>query len=103
MWPNKIIRQFRTIPSNPSESDYHGPYNKLLYTLFPVDSDFVVMPQYMPDSRSGADYIIMFKVLLENKPVLILELKALSHYNILSRCQDADEQVRRCMGDLVGK
>ena len=43
MWPDKVIRQFNSVPVvNPSESDFHGPYNKLLCTLFPADSDFAV-------------------------------------------------------------
>jgi hypothetical protein len=45
----------------------------------------------------------MFEILLENKPVLTLDLKAPSHYNFLSKRQEADEQVRKRMGDLVSK
>ncbi|KAF9648959.1 hypothetical protein BDM02DRAFT_3143411 [Thelephora ganbajun] len=103
MWPNKVLRQFATIPTNPSESDYHGSYNKLLNTLFPVDSDFVVVPQYLPDARNAADFIVMFEVLLINKPVLILDLKPPSHLDLLSKRQLADEQIRSRMGDLVSK
>ncbi|KIJ47964.1 hypothetical protein M422DRAFT_28505, partial [Sphaerobolus stellatus SS14] len=101
MWPDKIIRQFNTVPHNPSESDYHGPYNKLLYTLFPLDSDFVVVPQYLPDSRNAAEFIVMFEILLLNRPVLILELKPPSHHNVLSKRKAADEQIRSRMVDLV--
>lgn len=102
MWPDKVLRQFATVPQNPSEGDFHAPYNKLLYTLFPCDSDFVVVPQYLPDSRNAADFIVMFEVLLVNRPVLILELKPPSHLAILSKRQAADDQIRMRMGDLVG-
>jgi hypothetical protein len=103
MWPEKVIRQFNTVPANPSESDYHGPYNKLLYTLFPPDSDFVVVPQYLPDSHNAADFIVMFEILLENRPVFILELKPPNHIDLLSRRQAADDQVRSRLADIVGQ
>ncbi|KIJ47999.1 hypothetical protein M422DRAFT_163242 [Sphaerobolus stellatus SS14] len=103
MWPYKIIRQFNTVPRNPSESDYDGPYNKLLYTLFPPDSDFVVAPQFLPDSRNSADFFVMFEILLVNRPVLILEFRPPSHRNFLSKRRAADEQIRSRMTDLVGK
>ncbi|KAF9651972.1 hypothetical protein BDM02DRAFT_3153944 [Thelephora ganbajun] len=101
MWPDKVLRQFATVPPNPSKSDYNGPYNKLLNTLFPIDSDFVVVPQYLPDARNAVDFIVTFEVLLINKPVLILELRPPSHLDFLSKRQVADEQIRSRMGDLV--
>ena len=55
-------------------------YNKRLNTLFPVDSDFVVVPQYLPDSRNAADPIVMYEILLQvNRPVFVLELKPPNH------------------------
>jgi len=101
MWPDKITRQFNAIPPNPSESDYQGPYNKLLNTLFPPDSDFVVVPQYLLDSRNSADFVVMFEILLVNKPVLFLELKPPSHLNLLSKHQAADKHIRSRMTDVV--
>lgn len=103
MWPEKVLRQFATVPPNPTESQFHAPYNKLLNTLFPVDSDFVVVPQYLPDSRNAADFIVMYEILLVNKPVFVLGLKPPSHLEILSKRQAADEQIRMRMGDLVGQ
>ena len=101
MWPPKVLRQFATVPPNPSESDFHGPYNKLLNTLFPPDTDFVVVPQYMPDSRNAADFIVMFEVYFENRPVFILELKPPNHLQFPSKRQAADLQIRQRMGDTV--
>ena len=67
-WPEKVIRQFQIIPPNPIESDFHGAYNKLLYTLFPSDTDFTVVPQYLkPASSKSSDYIVTFEIFLENK------------------------------------
>ncbi|KAF8269232.1 hypothetical protein EI94DRAFT_1012561 [Lactarius quietus] len=47
-WTSKILRQFRMIPpGNPYyEAGFHGPYNKLLCTLFPGDTDPTVVPRY---------------------------------------------------------
>ena len=104
MWPEKILRQFATIPPNPSESDFHGPYNKLLYTLFPPDTDFVVVPQRVPDdSYTSADPIDLFEVYLLNKPVLLLALKPPSHLAIPSKRAAADSQIRRRMFDQAGQ
>lgn len=103
MWPDKITHHFNAIPPNPSESDYQGPYNKLLYTLFPPDSNFVVVPQYPPDPRNLGDFIVTFEILLVNRPVLFLELKPPSHLNLLSKRRAADEHIRSRMTDVVGK
>jgi len=77
MWPDKIVRQFQVVPANPVESDFLGAYNKLLYTLFPADSDYTVVPQYLkPGSPLASDWIVAFEVIVENKPAFILELKS---------------------------
>ncbi|KZT63825.1 hypothetical protein DAEQUDRAFT_679698, partial [Daedalea quercina L-15889] len=58
------------------ESKFCGPYNKLLNTLFPSDTDFTVDPQYMPNNTcESADFLVMFEVLLEDRPAFILGLK----------------------------
>ncbi|CAA7260940.1 unnamed protein product [Cyclocybe aegerita] len=92
---------FQIVTSNPSESEYNGPYNKLLYTLFPADSDFVVVPLNLLHPRNPADFISTFEVLLLKIPVLVLQLKPPSHLNVPSKHQAADEQIRSHMGDLV--
>lgn len=103
MWPEKVIRQFSTVPQNPSESDYCGPYNKLLNTLFPPDTDFVVIPQHIPDSKNAADYIFMYEIRHENRPVLVIELKSPRHLPLTSKRQEADFQIRSRFTDLAGE
>lgn len=103
-WPEKVIRQFQSIPPNPIEGDFHGAYNKLLNILFPPDSDFTVVPQYLkPASLKSADYIVTFEIILENKPVFILELKKPADLNFISMRQAADVQIRERLGDLAGQ
>ena len=103
-WPDKVLRQFQAVPTNPSESDFHGPYNKLLYTLFPSDTDFTVVPQYLQHASSKAsDYIVTFEVFLSNRPVFILNLKPPTHLTFISTRQAADQQVRERLSDLASK
>jgi hypothetical protein len=103
-WPVKVMRQFQTIPPNPGESDFCGAYNKLLNTLFPPDTDFTVVPQYLkPASSKSSDYIVTFEIFLENRPVFILELKTPADLNYISSRQAADEQIRERLGDLAGQ
>ena len=104
MWPEKVLRQFQAIPPNPQEWEFHGPYNKLLYTLFPADSDFTVVPQYLkPSSRDSVDFIVSFEVLLQNYPVFVLELRPPPALNNISTRGEADDQIRRRIGDLAGR
>lgn len=104
MCPAKVLRQFQTIPPNPTEIEFQGPYNKLLNILFPPDSDFVVVPRYLSDSRNAADFMVMFEVLLVDRPVMILQLKPPSHYNFQSKLRQAvDDQIRVHMTDLAGE
>lgn len=103
-WPEKVLRQFRAIPANPAERDFHGPYNKLLYTLFPADSDFTVVPRYLEhNSPKTSDFIVTFEVSIDNKPIFILELKSPADLAWISTRQSADDQVRARMGDLASE
>ncbi|KAF8554395.1 hypothetical protein OG21DRAFT_1093527 [Imleria badia] len=102
-WPDKVIRQFQTIPQNPVRSDFQGAYNKLLYTLFPYDTDFTVVPQYLQPSWKSTYYIIAFEILYENKPVFILQLRKPAGLQFVSSREEADTQIRERMGDLAGQ
>jgi hypothetical protein len=103
-WPEKVIRQFQIISPNPIESDFHGAYNKLLYTLFPPDTDFTVVPQYLkPASSKSSEYIVTFEVFFENKPVFILELKKPADLNFISSRRAADVQIRERLGDSASQ
>ncbi|EMD38600.1 hypothetical protein CERSUDRAFT_49068 [Gelatoporia subvermispora B] len=103
-WPDKVLRQFQAVPPNPLQSDFHGPYNKLLNTLFPPDTDFTVVPQYLqPVSSRVSDFIVSFEVFLQNRPVFILELKPPTHLTFISTRHAADRQIRERLSDLAGQ
>ena len=100
-WPPRILSQFAKVPNAPSESDFHDPYNKLLNTLFPVDTEFTVVPWCLPGSRKSADFIFMFEVLLEDKPVFVLELKQPGNLRWNSTREAVDLQIRSRLRDLA--
>jgi hypothetical protein len=75
-----------------------------LYTLFPPDTDFTVVPQYLkPASLKSSDYIVTFEIFLENKPVFILQLKKPADLDLISSRQAADVQIRERLRDLAGQ
>ncbi|KAF9478776.1 hypothetical protein BDN70DRAFT_859523 [Pholiota conissans] len=101
MWPAKILRLFQTVPPNPSDCDFLGPFNALLYTLFPPETDFVVVPTYSQDPDS-VEFTVMFEVRLFNDTFLIVELNPPGYHGVLSRRQIADDQIRIRMRDIFG-
>jgi hypothetical protein len=107
MWPAKVQRQFEIAlkdGNNSLENVLHGPYNKLLYTMFPPDTDFTVHPNFQEmNSTKGADYLVTFEVHLENRPVFIVELKSEKNFEFRSKRAAADDQLRDRLGDLAGE
>jgi hypothetical protein len=53
------------------------------------------------DSRDSVDFILEFEVLLEDKPVLFVEIKEPRKITLKSAREEADNQMRKCMGDLA--
>ena len=106
MWPVKVLQQFdiALLAGNDAlENVLHAPYNKLLNTLFPVDTDFTVIPNFQEiNSTKGADYLVTFEIFLENRPVFVLGLKREKDFSVRSKCMAADDQLRQRLGDLIG-
>ncbi|KAH9173784.1 hypothetical protein EDB89DRAFT_1849780, partial [Lactarius sanguifluus] len=94
---------FSTVPANARENDFYGPYNKLLYILFPPDSDYTVTPRSHPvlTSHDSVDIVIDFEVLLEDKLVFFLEIKEPRKLAFESACEGADNQMSKRMRDLA--
>ncbi|KAF8560156.1 hypothetical protein OG21DRAFT_1473628 [Imleria badia] len=82
-WPKHVLLQFQIIPPNPVESDFYGAYNKFMYTLFPIDSDFTVLPERVESSKSS---------FLKDPADLCSD----------SSRHEADVQLRERLGDLAG-
>ena len=106
MWPATVQRQFEIaqgVGNDALENVWHAPYNKLLNTLFPVDTDFTVIPNSQKIySIKGVDYLVTFEIFLENQPVFVLVLKQKVDFSVRSNRKAADDQLRRRLGDLIG-
>ena len=44
-WERYVPREFRMVPKNPSRGEFHGAYNKLMFSFFPGD-DYTVFPRF---------------------------------------------------------
>ncbi len=99
----KVMKRFSTIPPYPRENYFLGPYNKLLHTFFPADSDYTVIPQSYSflDSYGSANTIIEFEVVFEDNPVFFLQIKESQSLAVLSARGKADDQMRKRMRDLA--
>ena len=99
---SKIIRQLRSIHADyPSEApDFHGPYNKLLCSLFPGDTDYTVCPRYEPGSYESNYPRFLFDVEYGDKLVFMLEHRAPHDLQFASVRDDADIKIRERMEDL---
>ena len=106
-WPSKITGAFATVKRGADlicyENYYYAPYNKLLYTLFPPDSDFLILPNYLPGGRDDGDkFIVSFEINFRQHPVLILQVKPSQCLSYPSTRGTADKQVRYRLVDLLG-
>ena len=81
VWNENVIRRFRSVETNSNlEKRYYGPYNKLLTSIFPPDSDFTVAPVTHPiEGNLSTDLSVEYMVTIDqndmNMPVLFVEIK----------------------------
>ena len=106
MWPATVQRQFeiaQAVGNDALENVWHAPYNKLLNTLFPVDTDFTVIPNFQEIFFiEGAGYLVTFEIFLDNQPVFVLGLKREMDFSVRSNRKTAEDQLRRRLDDLIG-
>jgi hypothetical protein len=100
-WPEQVLRCFQQILVNPTEDELWGPYNKLLNVLFPPDSEYTVIPQFLSTPReSSTDFVVIYEVWFNEIPVFLLEIKAPIQLRYNSTRTEADTQIRTRIGDL---
>jgi hypothetical protein len=102
-WTSSTERQFRMVATKHYWTDFHGPYNKLLCTLFPADSDFIVCPRYETGSYESPEPRFLFDVLYDDKLVFMLEHKSPQAFKYGSQRDDADLKLRQRIEDLRSK
>ena len=104
-WPATVLRQFARVPAAASEAHFQlAPYNVLLYTLFPPNTDFMVAPRW--PSSSSPESMIMYEVLYGSgpgKPVLLLQPNAPGNLRYRSMREASDRQIRDRMTKLSGR
>ncbi|KAF8469003.1 hypothetical protein BDZ91DRAFT_694978 [Kalaharituber pfeilii] len=101
--PEKIVTIFELarLGGEKDESEWYGPYNALLNHVFPVEEDYVVVPQYQrPEQLKSVDFTTIFIVRRKRHPVLFLEVKATNHISHISKREAADQQMRDRFKDL---
>lgn len=102
IWLDSVVKRFERIPTNAIENDYYAPFNKLLNTEFDTRSKYTVAPQSfpIPSSYKSIDFYIEYQIQLEDKPVLIIEIKAEKNIKSLSSRKEADYQMRSRLTDM---
>jgi hypothetical protein len=83
------------------ESNSYPFYNVILSHLFRPEDGFVVCPQWtIPGSRKTIDFVVAFIIDNHPRPLLLVEVKAPSHFNSLRRRRDAICQVLDRLDDV---
>jgi hypothetical protein len=102
-WPAIVLRKFAKVPAAASVADFPGPYNILLYSLFPPNTNFMVAPRWPPPSslESTFMYEVVYNLDL-GEPVLVLQLKAPGDLQSRSTREASDRQIRTRMTNLSG-
>ena len=97
-----VQRRSSSRKSDALDNVLHGPYNKPLNTLFPVDTDFMVIPNFQKiNSTKGTDYLVTFEIFLENRPVFVLELKREKDFSVRSKRSAANERLISCVRPIA--
>lgn len=102
VWLESVVKRFKRIPNNPSEKDYYAPFDKLLNTEFDTKDKYTVAPQSfpVPKSYNSIDFYIEYEVQLEDKPILIIEIKVENNKKLLACRKEADNQLRQRLVEL---
>ena len=81
--------------STTSENLFYGSWNRLLNTLFPVDTMFEVVPQFPAvTAREAADFVLLFLVYVRATPVFVVEVRPAAEFPLASKREEADSQLR---------
>jgi len=94
-WPDSVTEQFNLVNLfTTEESDFYGPYNTLLFELFPANEHYQVSPQFKRITGS-MDFIILYIVSKRKVPVFFIEIKTFIALDKISSRTEADDQMRK--------
>ena len=97
LWESSVLRAFRMVPKNPSRSEFHGAYNKLMFSFFPSD-DYMIFPRFKPGPDPSPYF--RFDIFFKDKPVLTLDLKGPGDFQYTTKRQEAILQIQQRIKDL---
>lgn len=99
-WSSGVTLQFSLVDIFATEeSDFYGPYNTLLFELFPASENYQVSPRFKRITGS-MDFIVLYIVSLRKVPVFFVEIKTYIALDKLSSRIEADDQMRNLFVDF---
>jgi hypothetical protein len=107
-WPAYIHQSFKSAilrdPSGKDESVFYAPFTRLLYTLFSVEGQYEVVPQFKSvvrqSGQGGINIVTVLVVEVNRHPVLFMEIKPPAAIPHDSKREEADWQMRHRFRDL---
>jgi hypothetical protein len=109
-WTNQVMRAFSKVPANAPVHAYHVPYERLLYTIFPLTDhdDSTIAPMIYPPHppaprrRRSVGFELWWG---EEDPatVFFLQLKTSGGLKRASAREAADCEMRYRLGELMKK
>ncbi|KAH9170962.1 hypothetical protein EDB89DRAFT_1852952 [Lactarius sanguifluus] len=96
-WAKPILYEFKMIPKKPSIPDFYIFYDKILYTLYPANTDFTIFPRYVPGPPPLHRFYNEVKFDNKNdlKLVFLLDLKRPGDLRYSLKRHAADQQIRK--------
>jgi len=88
-----VNKQFEIVDLLSEESDFYGPFNSLLFELFPTTEHYHISPQFKRFDGS-LDFTIQFIISRRRVPVFFVEIKSYRSLKELSARASADKQMR---------
>ncbi|KZT22287.1 hypothetical protein NEOLEDRAFT_1071902 [Neolentinus lepideus HHB14362 ss-1] len=101
-WPEILMHSFFVAAVATSDKPHYGSWNRLLNTVFPVDTMFEVVSQVPPVAlREAVDFVVLLLIYVEATPVFVVQIRPPTDFRLFSKRQEADEQLRRRLVDLA--
>jgi len=107
IWNENVLKRFKSVENDSTfEKRYYAPYNKLLNSIFPSNTNFTVSPVAYPvDSRDSIDFAVEYLITIEehdqNTPVLFIEIKDPTTLSSLASRRSANDQMIHRFEQLI--
>lgn len=100
IWNENVIKRFEVVEKDSTfEKRYYAPYNKLLNSVFPSNTNFTVSPVVSVDF--AVEYLVTIEEHDRNTPILFIEIKDPTTLSSFSSRRDANEQMIHRFEQLI--